>query len=246
MRWYYWLLIGVLLAAVVFGIVQPFVWMLKFGQPPPAGAVSLSLLLTIVLALIALGVTAFSVLAYRDLEHRLKRSLEESLGEEIRNESRSALTRAVGNIAFAYWRSWRLNRQDFELLRGAIMIQSWSLDSVEGLKPTEMLPERRCLQMKSNIAGYTFYLGKHFRNKVQPEDVERARRVGKEAYEKAKDFGDNYDWKANYAGLLSIFGTSEEKKLATKIKEELQQRHKLHEIPDDEWQEYCELLGELP
>jgi len=245
MRWYHCLLIGILLAAVVFGIVQPFVWMLKFGEPPPAGAVSLSLLLTIVLALIVLGVTAFSVLAYRDLEHRLKGSLEKSLGEEIRTESRSALTRVVGNIAFGLWRTWRINSEDLELIKGSITAQSWSLGLVEGLKPTEILPEERRLQMKSNIAGYTAYMGKHFRDKVKAEDIANARRMGREAYERAKDFGDKYDWKANYAGLLAIFGTSEEKKLATKIKEELQQRHESHEISDDEWREYCELLGEL-
>jgi len=245
MRCYHWLLIGVLLAAVVFGIIQPFVWRLNFGEYPPAGAVSLSILLTIVLALVALGVTAFLFLAYRDLEHRLKESLGESFGTEIRTESRSALTRMVGNLAFGLWRTWRINNEDFELIKGAITSQSWSLDLIEGLGPTEILPEERRLQMKSNIAAYTAYMGKHFRGKVEAEDIERARRMGREAYDKAKDFGDRYDWKANYAGLLAIFGTTDEKQLAAKIKEELKQRHELHEISNEEWREYCELLGEL-
>lgn len=245
MRWYHWLLTVLLVAAVVFGIVQPFVWMLKFGEPPPAGAITLSVLLTVLLALVGLGVTGFLFLAYRDLRYRLRESLMKSLEEEIVAESRSALTRAVGNIAFGLWRSWRINPEDLELIKGSISAQTWSLELVEKLKPTDILPEERRLQMKSNIAGYTAYMGKKFRSELSAEDIAKARRMGREAYEKAQDFGDKYDWKANYAGLLAIFGTSEEKQFAKKIKEELKQRQEVGEISQMEWQEYCELFEEL-
>ncbi len=240
-RWYHWALIGVLLVAVIFGILQPFIWMQHFGKPPPSGAISLSVLLSVALALVAVGVAAFAFLAYRDLEHRLRESLE----EEIVAESRSALTRVAGNLAFSSWRAWRINTEDLELIKGSISTQIWSLQLVEKLKPTEVLTEETQLQMKSNIAGYTAYMGKRFPDEVKAGDIATARKLGREAYERSKDFGDNYDWKANYAGLLAIFGTSDEKQLSRKIKQELEQRVHIGEISPREWREYNELLEDL-
>jgi len=217
MRWYHWLLIALLSAGLVFGIVQPFAWKLAFDEFPPSGAVTLSVLLTLFLALAGVGWTAFSYLAYRDLRHRL----EESLEDKIATESKAALTRAVGTLAFITWRAWRKHRYDLDLIDGALGMQIRALERVKGLKPSDILPEDRILQAKSNVAEYTAFKKKYFPKKVSNQDIETARKMGLEAYERANEFGNKYDWKANYAMLLALVGTSDEKKLARKIKGEL-------------------------
>lgn len=229
-------LVGLLLLAVIFGIVSPFIWMWKWGKPPPEGLISLSVLLTIILALLGL----FVGLAYRDLRHRL----EESLGEEIRKEAMAALARAVGMTAYTAWAAWRCDRKSGELLDQALIMQKYAYEDLiarltkqQLRKVADILPEDKIYQQKSNLAAYIAYK-KHYFPPVSPDDERLARKLGKEAYEKALELGDSYDWHANYAGVLKVFGTNAEKRKAEQIMTEIKSR-----VTPQEWKEYRKLFG---
>jgi hypothetical protein len=238
MKWIYLVLAGLLSLAVIFGIVSPFVWMLIWGKAPPEGLISLSVLLTIILALLGL----FAGLAYRDLRHRL----EESLGGEIRREAKGAIARAVGMTAYTAWAAWRCDQRHKELLEQAFIMQRYAyrdliakMTKKELEKLADILPEDRIYQQKSNLAGYIAYK-KHYNLHVSDDDETLARQLGKEVYEKALELGDNYDWHANYAGVLEVFGTNEEKREAKKIMNAIKSR-----VPPEKWKEYKELFKQL-
>lgn len=237
MKWIYLGLAGLLLLAVIFGIVSPFIWMWKWEKPPPEGLVSLSVLLTIILALLGL----FAGLAYRDLRHRL----EESLGEDIKQETMAALARALGMTAYATWRAWRIDRKKRQLLVQAFTIQKFAYEKLivnlrkEKLqKVAHILPEESIYQAKSNLAGYIAYI-EHYFPSVSADDITLARKLAKEAYEKALELGDNYDWHANYAGTLAVLGTPAEKDEAKEIMAKIRSRVK----DEEEWNEYMELFN---
>lgn len=236
----YWLVIrvsiGVLFLAVLFGIMQPFIWMWKWGESPPAGAISLSILLTTILALVAL----FAGLAYWNLRH----FLEESLGREVRLEMKAGLARTVGMTAYATWRAWQSDHKNRELLEAACKMQRHVLEELvekmtgeELRKVAEILPENRIHQQKSNFASYIACKGHWFPSYVDQSEETLARKFGKETYEKACELGDNYDWHANYAGLLAVFGTAEEKQKAEQIMAAIKRR-----VTQEEWKEYHALF----
>lgn len=235
MKWIYLVLAGLLLVAVIFGIVSPFVWMWKWEEAPPEGLISLSVLLTIILALLGL----FAGLAYRDLRHRL----EESLGGEIRQEAKAAVARTVGMTAYTAWAVWRCDRRHLELLNQAFIMQQYAyrdliakLTQEQLKKVADILPEDRIYQQKSNLAAYIAYK-KHYALPVSADDEGLARKLGKETYEKALELGDNYDWHANYAGVLRVFGTDEEKQKAEQMITAIRSR-----ITQEEWEDYNELF----
>lgn len=235
MKWIYLVLAGLLLLAVIFGIVSPFVWMWKWGEPPPQGLISISVLLTIILALLGL----FAGLAYRDLRHRL----EQSLGGEIRQEAKAAVARVVGMTAYTAWASWRCDRKSGELLDQAFIMQKYAHEELiakmtdqQLRKVADILPEDKIYQQKSNLAAYIAFK-KHYFLPVSVDDERLARKLGKEAYEKAIKLGNNYDWHANYAGVLKVFGTDEEKRKADQIMAEIKSR-----VTPQEWKEYRELF----
>jgi magnesium-transporting ATPase (P-type) len=57
-----WVGFCVIVLLIAFGIAQPILWKLLTDADPPGAAINLSTLLTIVVALFALGLTGFSVL----------------------------------------------------------------------------------------------------------------------------------------------------------------------------------------
>lgn len=235
MKWTYLVLAGLLSVAVIFGIVSPFIWMWKWEEAPPEGLISLSVLLTIILALLGL----FAGLAYRDLRHRL----EESLGVEIRQEAKAGVARAVGMTAYTAWAAWRCERKHRELLNQAFVMQRYAYwDLIAKLtkeqleKVADILPEDKVCQQKSNLAAYIAYK-KHYSLPVSADDEGLARKLGKETYERALELGDNYDWHANYAGVLKVFGTDEEKQKAEQIMTAIKSR-----VTKEEWEEYNELF----
>ncbi len=248
-----WALIIIILGAVVFGIVQPFIWQWVHKETPPPGTVDLANLLTIILALVALAVTGFAILAYRVLRHRLG----ESIRKELDIESKIFLGRIQGGVAFEGWRtwllSWRVNHLDHELLSYVISTQIRALDSIGQIDPERIaeLPEdakKSINQQKSNVAGYIVYNLRIHSDKVSPEErtryLEIARKYGKEAYDEAGKFGNNYDWKANYGALLKFFGVnSDEKHRGEEIISEIEERHKAGEISEQEIKDYRTLFG---
>jgi len=232
---YYPVLVGILSSAAVFGIISPFIWIQISDLPPPRGLIDLSVLLTIILALLGL----FVGLGYWVLRHRL----EDSLGVDIRRETTGALARAVGMTAYAAWRAWRIDRKKPQLLEQALDMQKHAYELLAKIpreelkKIADIFPENTLCQAESNLAAYIAYK-KHYFPPVSDDDENLARKVGKETYEKAIKLGDNYDWHANYAGILAVFGTPEEKKKAEEIMAKIKPRIK----DEKEWKEYMELF----
>ena len=80
-----WAGFWVIIFLIAFGIMQPILWLLADADPP-ADAISLSTLLTIVVALFALGLTGFSILIYDYLRELVTARITEdikSTGEAV-------------------------------------------------------------------------------------------------------------------------------------------------------------------
>ena len=60
-----------IISVITFGMAQPLLWRWLCGTNPPEGAIDMSNLLLIVITLLALGLTGFSVLIYEALRERL-------------------------------------------------------------------------------------------------------------------------------------------------------------------------------
>jgi len=243
MRWYHWslLVLFVLITVGVFAgaIGWPFWWKIVFKQIPPADISTFANLVTILLALLALGVGAFGALAYYLLRDFLKRDLR----EDIHAKFNRALSHSDSAVAYGLWRVWRKLHEDVALLDLVITSQRKALELLEDVKIDE-LPEKyrkAVYQAKSNLAGYIVCKHHCLGITVQKDEISLARKEGKEAYDKASKFGDEYDWKANYAAVLRAFGTESEKQTADKIISEIEERAKKEEIDDDQMKEYREL-----
>lgn len=78
-QWYR-ILVGILLASVIFGIAQPLIWRAVFKESPPESAVTVAILLTIVLAILGLG--GFGL--YRDVRIRLSEEINNKTKDERR------------------------------------------------------------------------------------------------------------------------------------------------------------------
>jgi hypothetical protein len=80
-----WAGFWVIIFLIAFGIVQPILWLLA-DVDPPADVISLSTLLTIVVALFALGLTGFSILIYDYLREYVTARITKDIkrtGEEV-------------------------------------------------------------------------------------------------------------------------------------------------------------------
>ena len=239
-----WVLLGLIVIALfVLAIAQPFLWKEIYGVSPPANISTFSSLITVVLTLLALGIGAFGALAFYFLRNTLKASLE----QEFRMEMNVCLARAQGSVAYNCWRTWLIAPKDYALLESAITNQQGALGLIDEQKLKE-LPRKEqetIYQQKSNLAGYIAYKHRYFKSRLGKDEIaneiKTARKVSREAYLQADNFGDNYDWKANYAGVLKTFGTQTEKEEAGKIISELQQRHSNGEITKEEMKDYKRL-----
>lgn len=247
MKWYQVLLL-VLLGLIVtalftLGIAQPLLWKEIFKESPPADVSTFSSLITVVLTLLALGIGALGALAFYFLRNTLKASLE----QEFRMEMNVCLARAQGSVAYNCWRTWLIAPRDYALLESAISNQQSALGLIDEQKLKELSRKEQeaIYQQKSNLAGYIAYKHRHFKSRLGKDEIaseiKTAREVGREAYLQANNFGDNYDWKANYAGVLKTFGTQTEKKEADKIISELRKRYSKGEITKEEMKDYRQL-----
>jgi uncharacterized membrane protein YqjE len=84
-----WVIGGLFVALVLFAISKPYLWHLIIEKPLPDDVNTLSSLLTITIALLALGIGAFGWITYTTVRDRLQeetRKEAESLREEIRKE----------------------------------------------------------------------------------------------------------------------------------------------------------------
>jgi hypothetical protein len=247
MKWYYKLLLAfgllVIAASFVATIGWPFFWKTIFKEAPPTDVSTFASLITIILTLLALGVAAFGVLVYYILRELLRRELR----SDIEKRFNFALAHSEGTVVFGFWRMWRRQRDDVGLLDTAISLQRRALDRIADLK-IEELPEhekKAVYQAKSNLAGYIICKSRCVGVEVTPDDIARAKKEGKQAYDKSDEFGEYYDWKANYAAVLNTFGTDSQKQMAKQIIEELEERHQKGEITSNEIAEYRELWGDL-
>jgi hypothetical protein len=241
------LLVLIVIALFALGIAQPFLWKEIFKESPPADISTFSSLITVVLALLVLGVGAFGALAFYFLREVLKASLEQKLEQKLRVEMNVCLARAQGSVAYSCWRTWLIAPKDYALLESAIANQQGALGLIDEQKLKELSRKEQeaIYQQKSNLAGYIAYKHRHFKSRLGKDEIaneiKTARKASREAYLQADNFGDNYDWKANYAGVLKTFGTQTEKEEADKIISELQQKHSTGEITKDEMQDYQQL-----
>jgi len=72
-----WILTVPIGSAVIFGIVQPIVWRILYSTNPPNLVLDLSVLLTLFLASLALGTTAFGVGVYQFVGRRIQDNAQE-------------------------------------------------------------------------------------------------------------------------------------------------------------------------
>ncbi|MDA2937554.1 hypothetical protein MYX75_04740 [Acidobacteria bacterium AH-259-A15] len=236
---------------ILFAIWQPLIWEVLFGKKPPAiltDSGTLASLITLMVALLALGVGAFGLAAYQLLE----RSLTLKIREEALNESKWRIARMQGVVAFGGWRtwllSWRVSKIDHELLSWVILIQTQALDLISGLKAEEFATKQFVNQQKSNLAGYIVFNLRVHKDQIEQREktelLESARRYSKQAYDEASRFGDNYDWKASYAAVLRLFpATPDNERKASEIISEIQERHQKGEVTTQEMKEYRLLFG---
>jgi len=231
-----------LLVILVFVLVQPWLWKLYFGVDFPVAIEGLNWIFTAIIALLSVGAAAYGILVYQSL----KQSLTTALRETIAKEANASSARAFGNISYAFYRNWRFHREDEALIDGAINATECSLRIIEqlGAKEYPELSLKTQYQVMSNLCGYVAYKGLQYGTEsVDPKFVSLARKMGAECFKAANRFGQEPDWKANYAGFLNVFGTASEKEKAKEIMEEIKQRQ---EVSDATYAEYLEWFPDAP
>lgn len=65
---------GVVLAVIVFSVVQPMLWRAIFHQTPPQGSEDLSSLIAIVITVVSIGVASIGVIALRQIDARTEQA----------------------------------------------------------------------------------------------------------------------------------------------------------------------------
>lgn len=73
----------VIIIVIAFGIAQPIIWYLWLKTYPPKGAMDIADLLLILITLLALGLTGFSVLIYEALRERLSARITQEIKQEV-------------------------------------------------------------------------------------------------------------------------------------------------------------------
>ncbi|MBA7493791.1 hypothetical protein ES702_04356 [subsurface metagenome] len=240
-----WVVAIIILGAVVFGIIQPFVWTWVYKQYPPSATVTLSTLLTIVLALLALGVSAFGVGVYLLLKQRIiriaHREAEKKSGEAQREVTHKLVLQFLkghARIAYQKWKEREIlkknksqNPQEKDLeglyLKDAIDFSRDVLRFAESTLPIDKNkkfwqdPNNReyLMWLKNNLAYYLAEGG-------EMRDAEDARKYAKEVEREARSqIVPNYDYLDTVAWVLKQFPLSEEDKEKSKsIVAELEQR----------------------
>lgn len=244
-----WVIAIIILAAVVFGIIQPFVWTWVYKQYPPSATVTLSTLLTILLTLLALGVSAFGVGVYLLLRGRIikiaHREAEKKSTEVQRNIIRKLVRQFLItdiNIAYQKWKEWeRLKgkkEQNPEKEKNKEKeygyLQDMAIECLRDIfkfaKSTLPVPEHKSfwedpenkkyiIMLKNNLAYYLAHRGRK-------KDAEDARQYAREVEQEARSESvPDYHYLDTVAWVFKQFALSEEDKEKSKsIVAELEQR----------------------
>lgn len=196
-----WIWVGgaITLGVVVFGIVQPFVWMWKYGKPPPEGILDLSTLLTILLTLLALGVAGFGTGTYVILAGRIRSEARKSAGIQMDR----AATYILATTGYTSWLDYKTTTNP-EHLNTAIFLteRAYSRHGTR-LDEEDYYNQKLICEIKNNL-GY--YLAERARiGKKESGDEKIAKECGKyiwdrlEKYpEKRKDWKDTTDFIQKY------------------------------------------------
>lgn len=74
-----WFGFFIIIFVIAFGIAQPFLWYGLFEKDPPTGVIDIANLLLILITLLAVGLTGFSVLIYESLQERLSTRITQGI-----------------------------------------------------------------------------------------------------------------------------------------------------------------------
>lgn len=89
----FWVLGVIFIALVSFAVLQPFLWYRFFGEPPIQACETLSRLLSITIALVALGIGAFGWVTYTIVRDRLHEEVSKAAKEAAEKEYLIAIVR---------------------------------------------------------------------------------------------------------------------------------------------------------
>lgn len=248
------------LVAVVFGIMQPFLWMLRLEPPYPEGAMVLSNLLTILLALLALGVGVFGASVYLVLKGRIEdiaRKEAKKRSDEVQAEVTHQLVLEIVKIAIEPARnSWRTanalqNQKGQEAERKRL--QNWSIfslkDALAFAKTTLPVAQNKdfwenpkkkkyLITLKNNLA---FYMAYRKDNRDRENAREYASEVVKEAHSQSVP---NYHYLDTAAWVFRQFALDDkDRKKSEALVLELTNRE---DIPDKDKKKLLDKYTEKP
>ncbi len=92
----------VIIVVIAFGIAQPIIWCWRFGTYPPEGVIDIANLLLILITLLALGLTGFSVIIYESLHERLRTRITREIKqekEEVVDEAHKRIETHVNEVS---------------------------------------------------------------------------------------------------------------------------------------------------
>lgn len=186
------LLLAPLIAlAVVFGIAQPIIWRWVFDDSPSRDAVLLGDVLIIVIALLALGVSGFGLLAYR--------LLERALSDKLDLRTQHLLFKTFANIGFVCWglykpkEPYKTGEPIAPEIEAAVDMAVWSAE--ESLAQAAKLDEHAQCTGQNNLAY-------HLATRGKLADEERARQMASHILERAPSYGNNWQWRETYVWVV--------------------------------------------
>lgn len=100
--------------AIVFGIAQPIVWRILFQSDPPDDVVTVSVTLTLLLALLSIGISAFGLGAYRIMRDQIQSEsveMAKAVVEEARVQACRNSASLVNRIASLRWSDYQMSKQ---------------------------------------------------------------------------------------------------------------------------------------
>lgn len=102
---------------IAFGIGQPFIWQLIVKKPPPVATWTLSSLLTIIIALLTLGIATFGAGTY----YILSRRIQDEATRAAEREYRGTLVRLRSHVSALWGRLY----EDLQNIRDSGAIDSF-------------------------------------------------------------------------------------------------------------------------
>lgn len=135
--------------AVVFGILQPVLWKPIFGETPPSQVTDLSLMLTLFLALLTIGIAVFGVGAWRLLREEMKAEMEAAVLRSDRRVTR-ALASLLANVGYTRYIDYEVTQYPNQLDEAIrFMEEAWG-DYGRFLEDSDAESELLICQIKNN------------------------------------------------------------------------------------------------